>query len=176
MANRYLERKEQIIEQHYDEDGVFLGSTNKETVTSKYIPVNEEPYHKTYERAVDIVDFAHGHLFYFINALATKMTYSNDGQIVVLQKNEKEQLSKRFGVSVPRINQLIKESVELGYMCRVGWGKYSLSPFIVAKGNYRDVMVMQQQYILALRANGIYIDARKNINSNKLELEGEANE
>ena len=109
--------------------------------------VDEEAFIKVYyDTYIASVGANHSPLSPFLMELGKRMSYSNDGQIVTLIKPIKEQIAAELGISLTRVEHMIKECVDLGLIIRTGRGVYSVSPFIMAKGDWAEVKALQLTY------------------------------
>lgn len=64
---------------------------------------------------------------------------SNGGMLLILNKFLKDQIAKKCGVSLQRVNNAITEFVKKGYMRRIDLGSYQLNPFLFGKGEWKDI-------------------------------------
>lgn len=109
--------------------------------------VDEENFIKVYyDTYIASVGANHSPLSPFLMELGKRMSYSTSGQIVTLIKPVKLEIAAELGVSLTRIEHMIKECVDLGLIIRTGRGVYAVSPFIMAKGDWAEVKALQLSY------------------------------
>lgn len=143
-----LSRTDEIHGKLYDpitgENTYDIDAQRNVTITKH---VDEEKFIKVYyDTYIASVGANHSPLSPFLMELGKRMSYSSDGQIVVLIKPVKEEIAKSLGISLTRVEHMIKECVDLGLIIRTGRGVYSVSPFIMAKGDWSEVKALQLTY------------------------------
>lgn len=105
--------------------------------------VEEEAFIKVYYRTFLAAIDGNIALAGFLIAVGKRMSYSSNGQIVCLYKPAKKDIAWELGVSLSRVNQYITQAVELGLLLRKERGYYQVSPFLIGKGEWRDVHTLQ---------------------------------
>lgn len=78
--------------------------------------------------------------------ISNYMTYAKDGQIVNLNKVTKEMICNNLGITMKRLEQIIKELKENDILRKIQNGVYSVNPYIVARGSWSDIRRLQTQY------------------------------
>ena len=130
-----------------------IDSTNKVTITKHY---DEENFIKVYyDTYIASVGANKSPLSPFLMELGKRMSYSSKGQIVTLIKPVKEEIADSLGISLTRVEHMIKECVDLGLIIRTGRGVYAVSPFIMSKGDWAEVKALQLTYNKALETLNI---------------------
>ena len=121
-----------------------IDSTNTVTISKQ---IDEENFIKVYyDTYIASVGANRSPLSPFLMELGKRMSYSNTGQIVTLIKPVKEEIAESLGISLTRVEHMIKECVDLGLIIRTGRAVYSVSPFIMAKGDWAEVKALQLTY------------------------------
>ena len=82
--------------------------------------------------------------------IGKRMTWSENGQIVILIKSTKESIARSMGITLGRVNNMISDLVKMGLLIRVERATYAVSPFIMAKGEWDNVLSLQLNYNSAL--------------------------
>lgn len=92
-----------------------------------------------------------GPLTPFLIEVGKRMTYSEDGQIIVLVKEIKESIARSLGVSIVSVNRLITQCVNNGLFIRTGRSVYAVSPLVMAKGKWQNIRALQIAYDAELK-------------------------
>ena len=87
--------------------------------------------------------------------LAKRMTYSTDGQIVILIKRVREQIAAALECSDSYIKKQVAKLCELGVLAHVGRATYQVSPFVLAKGDWDEIQALQLTYDARLHKLGV---------------------
>lgn len=148
MSSNKLMQKEHWSDTEIDgQTGEILKHHEVEHIKFKSVPQTEENFIKVYYNTyLALMDYNHSSLSYFLMVLGKYMSYSKDGQIVCLYKSVKEEIATSLGISVVRVNQMIKDCIELGIIERKDRGVYSVSPFVISKGNWKETSALQIEY------------------------------
>lgn len=128
------------------ETGELKNSSTIKEVHTFSKQVQEEAFIKVYYRTFLASIDGNIALAGFLIAVGKRMTYSSDGQIACLYKPAKEDIAKELGVSLSRVNQYITQATDLGLLLRVDRGYYQMSPFLIGKGEWRDVHTLQIEF------------------------------
>lgn len=87
--------------------------------------------------------------------LAKRMTYSDEGQIVILIKQVREQIAAALAVSDSYIKKQVAKLCDLGVLAHVGRATYQVSPFVLAKGDWDQIQALQLTYDARLHKLGV---------------------
>lgn len=110
-------------------------------------PMDEENFVKVYYNTfLASIGENQSKLTPFLISVAKRMSYSTEGQQIILIKRVKEEIAKEIGVSLSRVNHMILESKNLGLLISVGRGVYAVSPLILGKGTWDEVRALQITY------------------------------
>lgn len=122
-------------------------TTEIRSIINKKIP-NEPDYIKIYRYVNTLFAFKgiKTSLTPFIIEISNHMTYAKEGQIVNLNKVTKGMICENLGVSIKRLDQVIKELKEYDILRKIQNGVYSVNPYIVARGSWADIHKLQTHY------------------------------
>lgn len=148
MASRHLVQQENWIDTKVDgQTGEIIEQHELEHRKFKSVPITEDKFVKIYyDTFLALLDYNHSSLSHFLIVLGKYMSYSNDGQVVCLYKGVKEEIAKSLGVSMVRVNQMINDCIKLNLIMRKDRGIYAVSPFVIAKGDWRETKALQIEY------------------------------
>lgn len=150
MANK---SREQLIRTEHnsrtiaDADGLVLGQVDehrnitisRQTSEDDFIKIYYDTYLATMGRNASKYSP-------ILVAIGKRMSYSTEGQEIVLIKHTKEDIAKELHLSVTRIEHMLKDLVEMKILYRKGRGVYQVSPFVMSKGEWSDVQELQFAY------------------------------
>lgn len=139
--------------------------------------VDEENYIKLYyDTYLASIGANRSYLSPFLIELGKRMSYSKQGQVVTLIKSVKEEIAESLGVSYSRVCHMITECVDRGLLVRASRAVYSVSPMVMAKGDWEDIMALQITYYKELRRCNIEVALPKYLqDSEKWELHSQRN-
>lgn len=110
-------------------------------------PMDEESFVKIYYNTfLASIGENKSKLTPFLISIAKRMSFSTNGQQIILIKPVKEEIANEIGVSLSRVNHMIGEAKNLGLLISSGRGVYAVSPFIMAKGAWNEVRALQLTY------------------------------
>jgi len=84
-----------------------------------------------------------------IVAIGKRMTYSADGQIIIITKLIREDIAREVGVSDRTVSRAIKKLRDQGILKSIGGPRsatYLVSPFVMAKGRWNQVQALRLEY------------------------------
>lgn len=75
------------------------------------------------------------------------MSYAETGQLVCFNKVMREQIAKTLGISIKRLDQIVKELKDADILRPAGArGLYSVNPFIVGAGNATKIHELRAKF------------------------------
>lgn len=128
--------------------------------------VSEEAFVKIYyDTYLATLGAADNPLSPLLIAIGKRMSYSTTGQVVHLGKDDRADIAAELGGrSDTYIKHNIKKLCDMGILARVGGprsAKYQVSPFVLAKGDWRDVQALQLSYDARLGQMGVEVPRPK---------------
>lgn len=90
-------------------------------------------------------------------AVAGEMTYSNNGQIVVLDKSLRAKLQRKLHISAKTLQRHIKTCADVGAMIRLDADMYMVNPYIASKGAWKHVRRARIDFVDIAASRGITI-------------------
>lgn len=106
----------------------------------------DESYVKTYERLelpLSMVCVTSARMFFMISQM---MSYAENGQRVRLDKEKRETLRMKLGVSVPMFDRCLRELVDVLLIKRVVRGTYAVNPWYASRGKWKHVRVLREEF------------------------------
>lgn len=149
-----LEKQDTLIQRNVDyETGEIQERVQHKTSTIRKHTTEEEYIKVYYNTFLASLGDASDPLSSFLVELGKRMTYSKDGQVVYLIKPVKEEIAQVIGKSLVTIKRMINRCEKLGLLIHkrdkngnAVRGVYIVSPFVIAKGNWGDVRVLQLKF------------------------------
>lgn len=130
-----------------DADGVVLGQMDEHRNVTISRTTTENDFLKIYyDTYLSSMGLNASYLSPVLIAIGKRMTYSTEGQTIILIRGTKEDIAKELNISVNRIEHMIKILVDMQILHRTGRGVYQVSPFIMSKGTWNDVQELQFAY------------------------------
>ena len=151
-----MSRLERTEEKHYEivdpETGEITHEAREVDLITAFKNVDEERFVKVYyDVYMATLGANQSSLSPFLMAIGKRMTYSQEGQIVILIKQVRDDIANELGVSYTRVSHMITECVKLGILIRTGRSVYAVSPFVMAKGDWPNVKRLQMRYDAELK-------------------------
>lgn len=130
-----------------DADGLVLGQIDEHRNVTISRQTSEDDFIKIYyDTYLATMGLNASKYSPILIAIGKRMSYSTEGQEVVLIKHTKEDIAKELHISVTRIEHMLKNLVDMKVLYRKGRGVYQVSPFIMSKGEWSNVQELQFAY------------------------------
>lgn len=163
--------------------GEVLLQQSEVKTTTVQIEKKEEQFVKIYyDTYLAAMECNHSDISDILIAIGKRMTYSTEGQIIVLSAPIKEEIAREVNKSIRQIERAVKLLIEKNMLKRVGGprsGTYYVSPFVLAKGKWNAVQALRLEYSKkngTLSISGISPAEIEDQNDPKLIEETEKNE
>lgn len=178
MSSKHIVQEDRYIERQVDgQTGEIVKYNEITRQRFASYPVNEEKFIKIYYNTyLASIGENHSALSTFMIAIGKRMSYSKEGQTVYLFIDEKKEIAEEIGVTLNRVEHMIKECCDLELLIRLRRGKYAVSPFIMAKGEWKEVKALQLNYDSELKNLKISAPDVNYIDTEVNQIEGEADE
>ena len=100
--------------------------------------------------------------------------YADEEQIVTLTAYQKEQICKKTGKSLSRLEQAITTWTKNKVLIRVSRGTYKINPWIFGKGEWRDISNLRAKFDFS--GGNITVEREYNTKNKKNDSESKPNE
>lgn len=131
---------------------IFNPETGEITYDSKYSVTainNEDDYIKVYRYLNSVFAFKgiNQALIPALMEISNYMGFANKGQKVILIKDTKDQICKSLGISMPRLDAIIRELKKADVLRPTGSRSvYAVNPFIIGRGKWSDIKELRAQF------------------------------
>lgn len=79
-------------------------------------------------------------------ALCRHMNFADKDQIVFVNKYTKDLICEECGIKTKRVEQAVKQFVEVGLLKRKARGVYVVNPYIISRGKWEDVKKLRATF------------------------------
>lgn len=79
-------------------------------------------------------------------SLCRHMNFADKEQIVFVNKYVKDLICAECGVKIKRVEQAIKQFVEVGLLKRKARGVYVVNPYIISRGKWEDIKKLRATF------------------------------
>ena len=158
---KYEQVRDQVVDPRTGE--VYVAKSDKLTTIQQ--GVSEERFVKIYyETYLATLGAGESALSPFLLELGKRMAYSDQGQIIHLTKGTRAEIAKNLGCSDVNVRKMTKKLCDLGVLARIDGphsATYLVSPFIIAKGDWKDIQALQLTYDARLGQMGVEVPRPK---------------
>lgn len=106
----------------------------------------EPPYIKVYLDCILKFKGLSSSLNPILLALCRHMNFADKDQIIFVNKYVKDLICAECGVKTKRVEQAIKQFVEVGLLKREARGVYLVNPYIISRGKWEDVKKLRATF------------------------------
>lgn len=117
------------------------GEIYEETTTKdiEYYTDGEPPYVKIYFETILAFKGLPASMSTVLIAICKRMSWGDHDQIVYINKFSKTAIAKEVGISIKRLEQIIKDMTRVEIMKRIERGVYQVNPRVAARGRWKDI-------------------------------------
>ena len=115
----------------------------KEEKTAKTIKIpKEDNYIKLYIKTIGLLHNLPNSADKILFELLKYVNYDNE---IIINKSVKQNIARRLGLSLSRINMYITDLHKQKFLIRKNRGVYILNPYIFGKGNWGDIYNLRKE-------------------------------
>ena len=111
------------------------------TKATKELPPSPEPEHvKIYAPAIAPINSLTPSQRRVLYAILSEASSAENGMRVAITAGSKRLMCQKFGIGSPQtISNALSKMVKAGILIRIETGVYMLNPFLIGKGEWRDI-------------------------------------